>query len=121
MPQRSVAAAVHSVIAGDVMVAPYVSQCLPALQVSDTNLTKGTALLRRAPWQCCRRWWRLAAKCERRQGAAHQPGGRCATGITIVKTAPFSTPQAADIRPPCASTIEREIGRPIPIPSGLVV
>jgi len=44
-----------------------------------------------------------------------------AAGIVMVKTAPCPAPQAADIRPPCVSMIERLIDRPIPIPSGLVV
>src|ERR1700736_4753529 len=37
------------------------------------------------------------------------------------KTAPRGSFPAAVIRPPCASTMDRQIERPIPIPAGLVV
>ena len=44
-----------------------------------------------------------------------------AAGKSIWKTAPFGTFADADNQPPCASTIERQIDNPIPMPSGLVV
>jgi hypothetical protein len=42
-------------------------------------------------------------------------------GSVMQKTAPRGSFGVAQSRPPCASTIERQIERPIPKPVGLVV
>ena len=42
-------------------------------------------------------------------------------GAVNRKVAPRGRLALAHIRPPCASTIERQIDSPIPIPSGFVV
>ena len=43
------------------------------------------------------------------------------TGSFNEKTAPWGSLDVAHSRPPCASTIERLIASPMPIPAGLVV
>jgi hypothetical protein len=55
-----------------------------------------------------------------RRATNHGAFSEC-TGKVNWKIAPFGMLALAHNRPPCASTIERQIERPIPIPPGLVV
>src|SRR6516165_6247190 len=58
---------------------------------------------------------------ERRAASPRQPRCAAPTGNVISKTDPRPTAERAERRPSCASTIERQIDKPIPMPCGFVV